>query len=115
MQTIAMMGAEQLYLGDAVMRVAKIVGRPIAIFPAPVWFHYVLAQICEWTMKVPLVAKAQVRILSEGVTEPAHACDPNTRGPGTHATIHSRADPQRLPEPGPFALTDLRCCLSHAG
>jgi len=115
MQTIAIMGAEELYLGDAVMRVAKIVDRKIAIFPAPVWFHYVLAQICEWTMKVPLVAKAQVRILSEGVTEPAHACDPIPEDLVPTRKFTPEQIRKGLPEPGPFGLTDLRCCLSHAG
>lgn len=115
MQTIAIMGAEELYLGDAVMRVAKIVDRKVAIFPAPVWFHYVLAQICEWTMKVPLVAKAQVRILSEGVTEPAHACDPIPEDLVPTRKFTPEQIRKGLPEPGPFGLTDLRCCLSHAG
>jgi hypothetical protein len=27
--------------------------------------QYALAQVTEWTMKVPLVAKAQVRMLAE--------------------------------------------------
>ena len=41
------------------------------MIPAPVAFHYALAQVAEWTMKVPLVAKAHVKMLSEGVTEAA--------------------------------------------
>jgi hypothetical protein len=36
-----------------------------------VWAQYALAQVTEWTMKVPLVAKAQVRMLAEGVTDAA--------------------------------------------
>ena len=75
-QTIAITGAEQLYLSDAARRVAQVLGRRVWIFPAPLWFHYALAVICELTMKVPLVARAQVRILSEGVVEPATECDP---------------------------------------
>ena len=39
--------------------------------PWPVWAQYALAQVTEWTMKVPLVAKAQVRMLAEGVTDAA--------------------------------------------
>ncbi len=108
-QTVAITGAEQLYLSEAVRRVAEVVGRKVWIFPAPVWFHYALAQACEWTMRVPLVAKAQVRILSEGVVEAAGACDalPPDLTPTrlfTREQIRSG-----LPEPGAFGLRDLRC------
>ena len=114
-QTIAIMGAEELYLSDAARRVARVVDRKIAIFPMPVWFHYVLAQFCEWTMKVPLVAKAQVRILSEGVTEPAPACDPVPEDLLPKRKFTPDQIRKGLPGPGPFGLADLRCCVSHAG
>jgi NADH dehydrogenase len=108
-KTIAITGAEELYLSEAARRVAAVLGRSIWIFPAPVWFHYILAEICEWTMRVPLVAKAQVRILSEGVIEPATACDPL---PADLAPVR-RFTPEQirkgLPEPGPFGWHDLRC------
>jgi uncharacterized protein YbjT (DUF2867 family) len=108
-QTIAITGAEQLYLSDAARRVAEVLGRPVLIVPGPIWFHRGLAMVCEWTMKVPLVAKAQVRILEEGVVEPATACDPL---PGD-LTPSRRFTPEQirsgLPEPGPFGLRDLRC------
>ena len=114
-QTIAITGAEQLYLSDAARRVAKMLDRKVAIFPAPVWFHYLLAQLCEWTMNVPLVARAQVRILSEGVTEPAYPCDllPEELLPTREFTPDQIR--RGLPEPGPFGLADLRCCLSRSG
>lgn len=67
-QTVAVVGGETLLLSDAVRRVAAVVGRRTFVFPAPVAFHRLLAQGCEWTMTVPLVAKAQVRMLAEGVT-----------------------------------------------
>jgi uncharacterized protein YbjT (DUF2867 family) len=109
-QTIAITGAEQLYLSDAAQRVSKELGRRVWIFPAPLWFHYALAEVCELTMKVPLVAKAQVRILSEGVTEPATQCDPL---PADLLPVR-RFTPEQirdgLPEAGPFTLHDLRCC-----
>jgi NADH dehydrogenase len=109
-QTIALIGAEELYLSDAARRVAQVLGRRIWIFPAPLWFHYALALVCEATMKVPLVARAQVRILSEGVVEPATACDPLP----TDLLPVRRFTPEQirggLPEPGPFGVHDLRCC-----
>jgi uncharacterized protein YbjT (DUF2867 family) len=108
-QTIAITGAEELYLSEAARRVAQVLGRKIWILPAPLWFHYLLAQLCEWTMKVPLVAKAQVRILSEGVLESATSCDP---APSDLLPVR-RFTPEQircgLPEPGPFGLHDLRC------
>jgi NADH dehydrogenase len=108
-QTIAITGAEQLFLSDAARRVADVLGRRVLIFPAPVWFHYVLAQFCELAMKVPLVARAQVRILSEGVVEPAPSCD----GPPSDLLPVRKFTPEQirdgLPDPGPFGLHDLRC------
>ena len=60
-------------------------------------------------MLVPLIASAQVRILAEGVVEPApFASDP----PGDLApTTPFDAETIRrgLPEPGGFGLADLRC------
>jgi uncharacterized protein YbjT (DUF2867 family) len=108
--TIAITGAEELFLSDAARRVADVLGRRAWIFPAPIWFHRVLAQVCEWTMKVPLVAKAQVRILVEGVTEPATACDrlPKDLAPVRRFTAEQIRS--GLPEAGPFGLHDLRCC-----
>jgi uncharacterized protein YbjT (DUF2867 family) len=110
-QTIAITGAEELYLSEAARRVANVLGRDIWIFPAPLWFHCVLAQLCEWTMKVPLVAKAQVRILSEGVVEPATCCDPLP--PDMQPVRRFTPDQIRsgLPKPGSFGLGDLRCCV----
>lgn len=108
-ETIAITGAEELLLSEAARRVAHVLGRRVAIFPAPVFFHRVLAQICEWTMKIPLVAKAQVKILAEGVVEPATACDPLPTDlmPLRRFTVEQIRS--GLPEPGPFGLRDLRC------
>jgi uncharacterized protein YbjT (DUF2867 family) len=107
-QTIAITGAEELYLSEAARRVASVLGRRVWIFPAPVWFHRLLAAIFELTMKVPLVAKAQVQILSEGVVEPAAACDPL---PADRLPVRCFTAEQirgGLPEAGPFGVRDLR-------
>lgn len=109
-KTIAITGAEQLLLSEAARRVADAIGRRAWIFPAPIVFHRVLAQVCEWTMKIPLVAKAQVKILVEGVVEAATPCDrlPDDLLPVRRFTFEQiRAG---LPAPGPFGLHDLRCC-----
>ena len=79
---------------------------------APVWSHYALARFWEWTMKVPLVARAQVRILSEGVVEPALPCDPLPLDLVPKRKFTDEQIRKGLPEPGPFTLRDLRCCCA---
>jgi uncharacterized protein YbjT (DUF2867 family) len=109
-QTVGVTGAEELYLRDAVRRIAGVLGRRVWVVPAPVWAHYALAQVLEWTMTVPLVARAQVRILSEGVVEAAPPCDslPADLMPRLRFTDEQiRAG---LPEPSRFGTRDLRCC-----
>jgi uncharacterized protein YbjT (DUF2867 family) len=109
-KTVAVTGAEELYLSEAVRRVAHVTGKRIRMIRAPIWFHYLLAHFCEWTMKVPLVARAQVRILSEGVMESVLPCDslPYDLTPTRRFTEDQIR--KGLPEPGPFGLRDLRWC-----
>jgi len=109
-QTVAVTGAEELHLSEAVRRVARISGNKVRMVRAPVWVHYMLAGFWELTMKVPLVARAQVRILSEGVLEPAMPCDPL---PDDLVPTRRFTDDQiskGLPAPGSFTFHDLRCC-----
>jgi len=108
-ETVAVLGPEEITLGEAVRRVAKVVGRTPVMLPAPVWVHRVLARVWELTMKVPLAAVAQVRILSEGVRDPlpfanALPADLEPRRQFTNELIR-----EGLPEPGRFGLRDLRC------
>ena len=112
-KTIAIVGPEELHLSDAVRRVAQVLGKRVFLMPAPVWFHYVLAQVFEWTMKIPLVAKAQVRILSEGVVDSTMPCDPVPSLCRPQILFDETAIRSGLPEPGAFGLKDLRCCLAH--
>ena len=110
--TVAITGAEELYLSEAVRRVARVTGNSVRMFRAPVWFHLALARFWELTMKVPMVARAQVRILSESVVEPSLPCnalpvDLLPRRKFTDEQIRSG-----LPKPGPFTLRDLRCCCA---
>ncbi|WP_101848128.1 NAD(P)H-binding protein [Zhihengliuella sp. ISTPL4] len=69
--TVAVMGADEVTLGEAIRRIARVAGRRPAFLPVPTWVVRVLAQLTEWTMVIPLVAKAQARMLAEGVSEPA--------------------------------------------
>lgn len=109
-KTIAVTGPEKLTLSEAIQRVARVTGKRIRLIKAPVAFHYFLARLCEWTMKVPLVAQAQVRILSEGVTEPAMFSDPLPYDLKPTRNFTEEQIRRGLPEPGPFGLNDLRWC-----
>jgi uncharacterized protein YbjT (DUF2867 family) len=112
-RTVSVTGAEQLNLSQAARRVAGVIGKPIVILPAPVWFHCILAQCFEWTMQIPLVAKAQVRILAEGVTEPVTPCHPLPPDLMPTRRFTEEQIRQGLPEPGPFGVRDLRHCAFY--
>lgn len=109
-QTVAVAGAEELYLSEIVRRVSAVIGKHIWLLPAPLWFHYGMALLWEATMKIPPVARAQVRILAEGVTEPALPCDslPYDLMPTRKFTEEQIR--KGLPAARRFGLQDLRCC-----
>lgn len=106
--TIGVMGAEELPLGAAVRRIASVVDRHPLFIAVPVWSIRALAQATEWLMIVPLVAKAQARMLAEGVSEPAPWAPeaPELIRPSHRFTEENiRA---ALPDAGPFGWHDLR-------
>ncbi|WP_065959454.1 NAD-dependent epimerase/dehydratase family protein [Curtobacterium sp. UCD-KPL2560] len=107
-RTVAVRGGEALLLSEAVRRVAGVVGRPVWVFPAPVWAHRVLAQVTEWTMRVPLVAKAQVRMLAEGVTEATQPAGELPDDLAPKARFDSDHILAALPPRGGFTCRDLR-------
>jgi nucleoside-diphosphate-sugar epimerase len=106
-RTVAVRGPEELTLRQAVRRVARVVGRKPLMFPMPLWCHYILGWCVERLMVVPMVSTAQVRMLSEGLAEPAPPCDilPPELAP------RLRFDEERiragLPAPGPFTWREL--------
>jgi uncharacterized protein YbjT (DUF2867 family) len=109
-QTVGIVGPEEIYLSEAVRRVAEVVGKRPLMFRLPIWCHEVLARIFEATMKVPLASSAQIRILSEGVTEPG---SPVTQLPyDLLPTRRFTVDQIRngLPEAKRFGAGDLRWC-----
>jgi NADH dehydrogenase len=108
-KTVAVLGPEKLTLREAVRRVAKVVGEHPLMFPMPVWFHYILGWFVERLMTVPLVSTAQVKMLSEGLAEPAPPCE---LVPDTLASRIPFSEEQilkGLPAPGPFRRKDFRC------
>ena len=72
--------------------------------------HYKLAGFWELTMKVPLVALAQVRILPEGVLEPALPCDPLPVDLAPTLGFTDAQVSKGLPAAGSFTFHDLGCC-----
>jgi uncharacterized protein YbjT (DUF2867 family) len=112
--TVPALGPEEMTLTEAVKRVAAAVGKRPLFFRAPVFFHYALAWLLEHTMRIPLVSLAQVRILSEGLTEAPFLLDllPDTLSPSTRFTA---AQIQKgLPQPGGFRWRDFGCSLVTA-
>ncbi|HEY2961069.1 MAG TPA: NAD(P)H-binding protein [Pyrinomonadaceae bacterium] len=109
-QTIALLGPEEIYLKEAVRRVAEVVGKQPLMFPLPVWCHEFMARVFELTMKVPLVSLAQVQILAEGVVEPSSpvAAIPYDLVPTRRFTPEQIRS--GLPHPAPFCVGDLRLC-----
>ena len=109
-QTIALVGPEEIFLSEAVRRVAEVVNKQPLMFPLPVWCHQLLARVFELTMTVPLVSQAQVRILSEGVSEPSSPCTavPYDLVPTRRFTPEQIRN--GLPHPAPFCVGNLRLC-----
>ena len=109
-QTIALLGPEEIYLSEAVRRVADVVGKRPLMIRLPVVCHQLLARVFECTMKIPLTSLAQVRILSEGVVEPASPVVPVPYDlvPTRRFTLDQIR--HGLPQPGPFCIGDLRLC-----
>jgi len=109
-QTLAVLGPEEIYLSEAVRRVAEVVGKQPLMFPLPVVCHELMAQLWELTMTIPLASVAQVRILSEGVIEPGSPVVPLPYDliPTRRFTIDQIRS--GLPAPGPFCAGDLRWC-----
>ncbi len=111
---VAVLGPERLTMQQVVRRVARTTGRRVLIFPLPVWFHRIIAAATEAAMNVPLVSRAQVRMLAEGLCEPAGPCDPLPPDLAP-ATLFTDDEIRRgLPEPGPFRTHDLSCCSAEA-
>ena len=106
--TVSVTGGEELKLSEVVHRVARVVGRRVAVVPSPVWFIRIVAQVTEWTMKVPLIAKAQARMLAEGVSQ---AAPPTPDLPAElQPELPFSVDQIKaaLPPRGGFGVSDLR-------
>jgi len=109
-QTVAVVGPEEIYLSEAVRRVAEVVGKRPLMFPLPVSCHQLMAHVFERTMKIPLISLAQVRILSEGVVEPGSPVVPLPYDLVPTRRFTPEQIRSGLPHPAPFCIGDLRWC-----
>ena len=108
-QTFSVVGPEQLTLEQAVKRVAKLVGKKPIFFRLPIVAHRAIAMLCELTMKEPMVARAQVRILSEGVVEPGPLAEPLPQDLLPTTPFSDAQITKGLPAGKRFGCSDLRC------
>jgi uncharacterized protein YbjT (DUF2867 family) len=108
-KTVSVTGPEEMNLSEAVRRIARATNKKPFFFRLPLIFHYSLAFFCERVMKIPLIAKAQVRILAEGVVGPGVACEylPDDLKP--QQNFSQKNIIAGLPEAKAFGLQDLRC------
>jgi uncharacterized protein YbjT (DUF2867 family) len=113
-RTLALLGPETISLREAVSRAASALGRRPVFVRLPIFVHKGMAMVLEQLMTIPMVSVAQVRILSEGLSDPVGACDslPTDLTPTTRFDAESIR--RGLPEAGRFQLSDLKCC-SRAG
>ena len=109
-RTIALLGPEELTLRDAVRRVARVTGKKPLMFPLPLWFHYGLGWAVERLMNTPLVSVAQVRMLSEGLSEPYPPCELPSPELAPKISFSEEQIRHGLPPAGPFKVNDIRCC-----
>ncbi len=109
-QTVALLGPDEMPLGEAVRRVAAVTGHRARTFRAPVAFHRAHAFVLEKLMQIPPASRAQVRMLSEGIVEPWGDV---TQLPPELAPVTSFTDESisaGLPPRGGFARADLTLC-----
>ena len=109
-QTLALLGPEEIYLSEAVRRVAEVLGKQPLMFHLPVVCHELMAWFFERTMKTPLASTAQIRMLAEGITEPGSPVVPAPYDLVPTRRFTSAQIRNGLPEREPFCAGDLRLC-----
>jgi uncharacterized protein YbjT (DUF2867 family) len=108
-QTVAATGPEELLLGEAVRRVAAVVGKNPVFVPLPLAMHWLIAIAAERAMKVPMISLAQLRILSEGIVDPLPTADTLPADLAPQIAFTNDQIRKGLPPPGAFGWKDLRC------
>lgn len=106
-RTLAVLGPEFLTLREAMRRVASVVGRRPIMFPMPIRFHLLFAWCLERCMVVPMISLTQVRMMAEGIAEPAPACELVPEPWAPPACFSAEQIRKCLPPPGPFTRDDF--------
>jgi uncharacterized protein YbjT (DUF2867 family) len=109
-RTVPVLGPDEVTLREAVGRVAAVVGRRPIVVALPVAAHELIAAVAEAAMVVPLISRAQVRILAEGVVEPVLAPDALPPELAPRVPFDAASIGPGLPDPGGFGRADLRWC-----
>lgn len=68
-QTVAVMGPEEFPFSQAAKRIAAAMGKSILVLSLPVFFHRMLAWFSERFMPKPLITRAQVQMLADGISK----------------------------------------------
>ncbi|HZM24696.1 MAG TPA: hypothetical protein VFC02_23305, partial [Anaerolineales bacterium] len=70
-QTVAVIGPEEFPFSTAARRISRAMGKPfLMILPFPVLIQQILAWFSERFMPKPLITKAQVQMLADGISKP---------------------------------------------
>ena len=70
-QTVAVIGPEEFPFSTAARRISRSMGKPfLFVLPFPVIFQRLLAWFSERFMPKPLITKAQVQMLADGISKP---------------------------------------------
>lgn len=72
-ETVALLGPSSLTQTELMHRVGRAIGRRVVVVPTPVVLQRISAWAMERTLEPPIVTRAGVRMLAEGMTEPAPA------------------------------------------
>jgi NADH dehydrogenase len=70
-QTVAVIGPEEFPFSTAARRISRAMGKPfLLVLPFPVVIQRLLAWVSERFMPKPLITKAQVQMLADGISKP---------------------------------------------
>ena len=68
-QTVAVIGPEEFPFSQAARRISRAMGKPfLLVIPFPILFQRMLAWFSEKFMPKPLITKAQVQMLADGIS-----------------------------------------------
>ncbi len=107
-RTVPVLGPTLLGFDDAVRLIGQAMGRRVRNVRLPMVFHELLGWVSERVMTVPLVARAQVRMLREGIVEPVLAPDALPGDLLPRSAFTAERVRTALPPRGRFTRRDLR-------